>query len=235
MDIVPILSTIILIATIMTLIIAVASYIMFRMKEKRKGQFKTNEEANSSIVAGSSLSPELKEIRDLQRGIGTPSLQPVPHIGGVAAPVVLLGNAPTIPSNRPNIPGGAPPAPTVNPVPQPNPTVINVNYPTQPTGPSVPQQPHSAPQVPQIDPSQQPYPAPNQQQPPQQTPQYSNAQSSFMNSLKVSGGNNAPGLNDQPQAGSEQSSFRRFQVPQQNQPAPDQPPPKSKNDEAVWK
>ncbi len=37
MDVVPILSTVILIATLITLVVAVASYLVFRIKEKRKG------------------------------------------------------------------------------------------------------------------------------------------------------------------------------------------------------
>jgi len=43
MDIVPILSTIILIATIITLIIAIAAYVVFRVKERARGRAKATD------------------------------------------------------------------------------------------------------------------------------------------------------------------------------------------------
>jgi hypothetical protein len=158
-------------------------------------------------------------------------MHPVPNVGGAVLPTVPLNNAPTIPNSTPNLPGTQPPVmgstpqiPVMAPTPQPAPTVVNVNYPTQPASPSIPS---GLPPTPQ----QQPV----QQQPAQPGTQYSKAQSSFMNSLKVSGADSTPNQNDQPVADQGQASFRRFQVPQKNQPAPDQPPAKSKDDEALWK
>jgi|GEM_PF-6179235 len=46
MDLIPILSTIILIATIITLVIAIAAYVVFRIKEKQRGQAKNTVQVN---------------------------------------------------------------------------------------------------------------------------------------------------------------------------------------------
>ncbi len=54
MDIIPILSTIILVATLGTLIVAITSYMVFRLKEKRKAQ----EAANQIIIGDENISLE---------------------------------------------------------------------------------------------------------------------------------------------------------------------------------
>ncbi len=53
MDIIPILSTVILIATIVTLIVAITSYVVFRVKERNKPSDSTSAQAFNSEETGS--------------------------------------------------------------------------------------------------------------------------------------------------------------------------------------
>lgn len=57
MDLIPILSTIILIATIITLVIAISAYVVFRIKEKQRGQAKGTVQVNLNPTAGTEQTP----------------------------------------------------------------------------------------------------------------------------------------------------------------------------------
>jgi len=81
MDVVPILSTIILISTIITLIVAVASYMTFRVKEKRKQEAM----AKFSDV----LSEDMKALMENDDGVTI-----VDHPQAGTAPSAAVGSAP---------------------------------------------------------------------------------------------------------------------------------------------
>ncbi len=219
----------------MTLIIAIAAYVMFRLKEKRKGQFKTSDTPASSIAASSSLSPEILEIQKLQGNVGAPTMSSVGPKPSTAPNVAItdIGSVGPKPSAAPRIPDNMPNIPDAGVVATPVPTVVNVSVPPQAASapaPVIQPQPVQPTAVTPADPPLE-QPAPQPAQP--QTQPLSQTQSAFLNSLKVSGAETeeeAPPPVDQ-----SHGSFRRFQVPKQKQAPPNTPPSQSKNDDAMWK
>ena len=86
MDVIPILSTIILIATLGTLIVAITSYMVFRIKEKRKAEMAANQivigEENISLEAmagpGTNIDNEVAELMAISPDMKVASPPPPP-------------------------------------------------------------------------------------------------------------------------------------------------------------
>ncbi len=161
MDIVPILSTIILVSTLITLIVAIASYMTFRIKEKKKqaALAEFSEVFSSDLAELQEASPvdNLPPVHTSQPVVATPPVvlqspqSPAPITTGVVTPPVMMS---------------APVEPAAQPQPQPQ---------TQQYGGHLSAVPGQQ-QAPAQDPYGMPYP---NQQPPR-TPQFTGAAAAFM-------------------------------------------------------
>ncbi len=201
MDVVPILSTIILISTIITLIVAVASYMTFRVKERRKQQA-------SALIALETVDEDgMGEIVEMPVEDAQAS-QPQAQAPAPAPVQATPTSTTTVVVNQP---------PVVVGMPYP---MQQQNMPPQGAGPGYPQAQQGYPQsTPQYD----AYP-PQLMPPPQPEPTYSGAQAAFMKSF---GGapDSPPAPVQQPgTVGPDGTPFtmRRFAMPEPRQAKPKQ-------------
>ena len=221
MDIVPILATIILISTLITLIVAIASYMTFRIKEKRKqaAMAQSTEYIAAEYVEGQETSEKAETSTKIPDTLAAAPLPVTPVESAIPAtnpPVV----APVVIAVQP-APQYTQPAAPAQPVPA-----------TQPFGqPAYPQAQQQAQPPAQADPYGMPFPY----MPSPRAPQFSGAQAAFM---KGFGPENQPPVEEGKQ-NPESSQYappptmRRFTPPEQK---PRQQPPQSfKDDSPAWK
>ncbi len=235
MDIVPILSTIILISTLITLIVAIASYMTFRIKEKKKqAQMAEFSEVFSADLAelqetapadnsAPVHTPEAVVVTPLVTG--QPSQPPAPVTTVVVSPPVVMATP------MPSAPPEQFPA-QQQPLPQSPYPAQPMTQPQQYSG----QMSYAPGQQQQPPPYQDPYGIPFSNQPPPRAPQFSGAQAAFM---KGFGPENQPPqdderLNIQNQGDyGQQPAMRRFTPPEQK---PRQQPPQIRSDDSpTWK
>lgn len=233
MDLVPILSTIILISTLITLIVAGASYMTFRLKEKRKQA----QMAQLSEV----FSADLAELQESDPSVGQtflsvemnpPAAAPPPPVNtSQGAPPTVIVQPPVV-VGVPMMGQAAPPMQQMprQVAPQMQPQVAQTpQYEAQPT----PQggMPMEDPYGMQYQPRQPPAPP---------SPQYSGAQAAFMKGFdgqqQTPSGASGSETQPTPQPGSEYGppvAMRRF-TPPEAKPRPEAPQNYG-NDSPAWK
>jgi len=249
MDVVPILSTIILVSTIITLIVAIASYMTFRVKEKKKQAAM----AQFQDVFAEDMKALMDEGGDTMTVVEPAKAAPASAEGVISLPPRPVEATPPVVSTPPV--AVAPPAPapaTTTVVVQQPPVVVGMPYAAQPPYPQFqgyppqpqdyaqqppaqgtqPQQayPQQSQQVPGYPPqqpqqggyNQQPYPPP-----PPPDPLYSGAQAAFMKSF--GGQNQLP-----PPPDAQGGSLRKFSMPDNRQPRKE-PPPSFGEETPSWK
>lgn len=221
MDIVPILATIILISTLITLIVAIASYMTFRIKEKRKqaAAAQSTEYVAAEYVEGQETSEKEETSTKIPEAVAavplsvTPVESATPAANPPAVTPVVIAVQPAQQYTQPAAPVQSVPA-------------------TQPfSQPAYPQAQQQAQPTTQTDPYGMPFPY----MPSPRTPQFSGAQAAFM---KGFGPENQPPA-DEGQQNPESNQYapppamRRFTPPEQK---PRQQPPQSyKDDSPAWK
>ena len=232
MDIVPILSTIILIATIITLIVAIASYMTFRVKEKRKqaAMAEFHEVFYEEIRTPTDNSETLTAVEPARLG----STPPAP----VQAPPAITMEA--------SAPVGAPPVHTPAPTTaaavhppmiaaEPYGTLAPFN-PSQPQGYEPPASPPASPHIsvpaapPSAGTSQYPTPAQPSDMPPPPASRYSGAQAAFVQSFGEPPQSGYP----PPQPDGQRGAMRLF-TPPENRPPRKETPEGYQDDNPSWK
>jgi hypothetical protein len=227
MDIVPILSAIILISTLITLVVAIASYMTFRIKEKRK---------QAAMAEFSEVfSADLAALQDTQPPPTAASWSE--SEGTATAPVEVVTTQPPAVITPPGV--ITPPVVVAAPVQMMAPQMQALQpYPQMAQQPAPGMMPQQQGYPPQAMPPQQVDPYSQQQYQPQAPPQqqYSDAQAAFLKGFDVPPPPpQAPGQSPQGADYGQSAGMRRFTVPEKK---PRQEPPRDfggGGDAPAWK